>query len=48
VLSPDGVCTLVNVVIVNLIQVDLVLSLVVFYGVATIVVIKVKDDFYYN
>jgi hypothetical protein len=48
VLLANCVCTLVDIVIVNPIQVDLVLQPIVLYGVGTIVVIQVNDDFYYN
>ncbi len=47
-LLANCVCTLVDIVIVNPIQVDLVLQPIVLYGVGTIVVIQVNDDFYYN
>jgi hypothetical protein len=47
-LSFDGLCTLVDVVIIDAIRVDLVSWVVLFHGVAVIVTIQAKDGFYYN
>jgi hypothetical protein len=46
VLLVDGVHTLIDVIIADRVQVDLVSRVVFFCGVATIVVVQVKDDFY--
>ncbi len=44
----DGVCTLLDVVIANPIQVDLMSRVALSCGVATIVVTQAKNGLYYN
>jgi hypothetical protein len=48
VLSIDGVCTLVYVIIANSTQVDLILQDVFSHGVATIVTTHAKDNLYHD
>lgn len=48
VLSVNGVCTLVDVVIVDLIQVDLVSHVVFSYGVTAIAAVQAKEGFYHD
>ncbi len=44
----DGVCTLVDVVIVDPIQIDLVLQAIFSRGVATTIMVQTKDDLYHD
>ncbi len=47
-LSINGVCTLIDVIIANSTSVDLILQAVFFHGVITIIATHVKDNLYHN
>jgi hypothetical protein len=47
-LSFDGLCTLVDVVIIDAIRIDLISWVVLFHGLVAIVAVQAKDGFYYN